>query len=124
MTEVFKVLGDENRLRILNILSNAELCVCELEVILELSQSNVSRHLSKLKSVKLISSSKDAQWIHYKLNEDLAEEYNLLIQFIKEGFQREEIFKKDLCRVKKYFENNLSCKIITEDKEFVLNKIK
>jgi ArsR family transcriptional regulator len=124
MIEVFKVLGDENRLRILNVLSSAELCVCELEVLLELSQSNVSRHLSKLKSVKLISSSKDAQWIHYKLNEGLSEEYGLLIQFIKEGFQREEIFKKDLCRVKKYFEYNLNCQIIADDKEFVLNKIK
>ncbi|WP_199172686.1 metalloregulator ArsR/SmtB family transcription factor [Petrotoga sp. 9PWA.NaAc.5.4] len=44
MEELFKSLGDENRLRILNLLmQQQELCVCELEVLLEMTQSNVSK---------------------------------------------------------------------------------
>ena len=70
MLEIFKAMADENRLRIINILMNYELCVCELEVILNMTQSNVSRHLAKLKNGGIISSTKYAQWIHYKLDED------------------------------------------------------
>ncbi len=49
IVNMFKALSDENRLRIMSLLIREELCVCEIEVILELSQSNVSRHLNKLK---------------------------------------------------------------------------
>ena len=50
---------DENRIRILNLMLNAELCVCEIETILEMTQSNASRHLAKLKSAGIITSSKE-----------------------------------------------------------------
>ncbi len=65
IVNMFKALSDENRLRIMSLLIREELCVCEIEVILELSQSNVSRHLNKLKSDKMIDFHKKAQWVHY-----------------------------------------------------------
>jgi ArsR family transcriptional regulator len=52
--EVLKALAHENRIRILNLLAENELCVCELENILQVNQSNASRHLSKLKNADLI----------------------------------------------------------------------
>lgn len=68
ISEVFRVLGDKNRLHILWLLNRKELCVCEITDICGLSQSNVSQHLSKLKSVGLVKERRKAQWIYYSLN--------------------------------------------------------
>lgn len=124
MVELFKVLGDENRLRIINLLIHEEFCVCEIEVILEMTQSNVSRHLKRLKNIKIISSSKDAQWIHYKTNDEFKLENELLFNYLKNRFKIDEIFLKDIERYRKYKRNNLNCKFIKEDREKVLNIIK
>ena len=44
MIEIMKALADENRLRIVHLLLQEQLCVCELEYVLQMSQTNVSRH--------------------------------------------------------------------------------
>ena len=49
--ETLKALADPNRLRVLNLLGDRTLCVCDLEEVLGLNQSNLSRHLAKLKAV-------------------------------------------------------------------------
>ncbi|MGD9156009.1 MAG: metalloregulator ArsR/SmtB family transcription factor, partial [Bacillota bacterium] len=59
LLKILKALGDENRLRILNLLRQKKLCVCELESVLNMTQSNVSRHLIKLKDAELIESEKN-----------------------------------------------------------------
>jgi ArsR family transcriptional regulator, arsenate/arsenite/antimonite-responsive transcriptional repressor len=56
---ILKALADENRLRILNLLKNGELCVCDSEGVLGIKQSNTSRHLNKLKIAELIVSEKN-----------------------------------------------------------------
>lgn len=116
MLATLKSLCDENRLRLLNILMHYELCVCEIEVLLGLSQSNVSRHLGILRNQKLISGSKDGQWVHYKVDARFSEENALLIAYLKQGFEREEVFIQDLERCKVYKESSLSCQEITSDK--------
>ena len=121
MIKLFKALGDENRLRIINLLMHAELCVCEIEVLLQMTQSNVSRHLSKLKSNSIISSSKDAQWIHYKVSTEFKNENELLYRYLNLNFQLSGLFLKDIERYNKYKEYNMNCKWITEDREKVLS---
>lgn len=121
MEELFKSLGDENRLRILNLLmQQQELCVCELEVLLEMTQSNVSRHLSKLKTNGVISSSKDAQWVHYKINPEFKKENELLYEYLKEKFQENTLYISDIERYKKYKNHNMNCHLIKNDKKNVL----
>jgi len=56
---IFKTLADENRIRILNILRNGELCGCDIEAVLGIKQSNVSRHLNRLKIAGIIHSDKN-----------------------------------------------------------------
>ena len=68
MADIFKVLGDPNRLRILSLISHQELCVCEITSILDISQSNASQHLAKLRSVDLVKERRHAQWIYYSIN--------------------------------------------------------
>ena len=65
--EVFKALGDETRLRILNLLSEREVCVCEIVDVLKLGQSKISRHLAALKHAGLVECRRDGMWVFYQL---------------------------------------------------------
>ena len=122
MVKIFKALADLNRLRILNILARRELCVCEIEVILNLSQTNVSRHLAKLREAELIEAYKDAQWVHYKPSRALLQNQSLNA-FLQAGFAAEEPFVTDSQRLQNYQNNNLTCTIIREDREQVIKII-
>lgn len=63
-----KALADESRLRILWMLEDRYLCVCEIQEALGLAQSTVSRHLIFLEETGFVSASKDGQWKNYALN--------------------------------------------------------
>ncbi len=66
---VFKALSDENRLRIIKLLEEGELCVCDIVAALDTVQPKVSFHLSSLKEAGLIKDRKQGKWSHYSLNE-------------------------------------------------------
>jgi len=71
-TDFFKCLADDTRLKILlMILSEQELCVCELMVALGGSQPKISRHLALLKKSNIVSTNKQRQWVYYRLSADL-----------------------------------------------------
>jgi ArsR family transcriptional regulator len=122
LSEKLKLLSDENRLRIINLILKEELCNCEIETILELSQSNTSRHLSKMKGLEFWDSYKDGNWVHYRIKKD--ETYTELIEFLKQEFKKEEIFVKDLERLDKYKNSGMNCTVIREDKDKVLDYLK
>ncbi|MFK5883639.1 MAG: metalloregulator ArsR/SmtB family transcription factor [Candidatus Izemoplasma sp.] len=102
MVNVFKALGDENRLRIISILIEGKVCVCEIERILALSQSNVSRHLTKLKLADLIKSTKKAQWIYYEINNDFFEKNEPLLELLNVLFKNKIIYIEDKIKLKEY----------------------
>jgi len=104
LVDIFKSLGDENRLRIVNILLYGEFCVCEIEQILKLTQSNASRHLNRLKMSGIIESRKRAQWIHYKINPKFVKENDLLLNYIKQKLAEDEKFKSDIEKIKNILE--------------------
>ena len=66
---VFKALSDETRLRILMLLKEGELCVCDIAETLKMTQPNISFHLGMLKAAGLIKDMKNGRWIHYSLDE-------------------------------------------------------
>lgn len=74
MVEIFKALAEENRLRILSILLQNEMCVCEIEGSLKMTQSNVSRHLTVLKNCGVLDCYKQSQWAYYKISDKFKEE--------------------------------------------------
>lgn len=79
---VFKALSDETRLRILTLLRNGELCVCDITETLEMTQPNISFHLSMLKEAGIIKVRKNGRWIHYSLDEsDMFTRFLLLGMF-------------------------------------------
>lgn len=69
MSEFFGILADPNRLRLLSILVNDEMCVCDLAAILEMSESAVSHQLRALKSMNLVKYRRDGRNIHYSLSD-------------------------------------------------------
>ena len=114
MDDLFKTLGDENRLRIINLLQYKELCVCEMEAILETTQSNVSRHLTRLRNEGSVIFEKKSQWIFYELNPKFIEENNLLYEYLKNKMSQKSKFKKDLEKLSFYKESGITCINIEE----------
>lgn len=94
--EVFKALGDLNRLSILDMLSCGEMCACDIIEGLELSQPTISHHMKILQSVGLVNGVKDGRWMKYSINKGKIEEIQEFITYITN-------FKEDcICnRVKK-----------------------
>lgn len=69
--QVFKALGDESRIRILNLIfRNKEMCISDLEQILDFTQTKVSRHLIYLKNAGLVSFRRVDNWAFYYLKEE------------------------------------------------------
>jgi DNA-binding transcriptional ArsR family regulator len=64
---VVKALAEENRVRILCLLREQDLCVCQIIEVLELAPSTVSKHLSILHQARLIDSEKRGRWVYYSL---------------------------------------------------------
>lgn len=90
----FKIISDETRLRIIMLLNEKELCVCEICDILKLSQPKVSRHLTKLRDTGFVKNDREGQWIFYCLNI----ENNLLkdiVNKIEENINSFDALKKD-----------------------------
>ena len=65
--KVMKALSDPNRVKILKLLQQRMLCVCELQYALGISQPNVSKHLKILEGSGLVESQKDGLWVNYSL---------------------------------------------------------
>lgn len=81
---VFKALSEEPRVRILHLLiQNKELCIADLEHILDFTQTKTSRHLSYLKNSGLVGSKKIDQWTFYYLLEETSEIIQQILKFIQ-----------------------------------------
>jgi len=67
--QVMKALSSPNRLKILKVLQNKVMCVCEIQSVLELSQPSVSKHLAVLEAAGLVRSRKRGLWVYYSLSD-------------------------------------------------------
>jgi ArsR family transcriptional regulator len=106
---ILKALADENRLRIMNLLRNGELCVCNIEAVLGIKQSNTSRHLNRLKVAGIITSQKKSQWVYYRLNNEIFTEFPFLSVVLNEEVDKIDICKKDLKLLEKIKASNRCC---------------
>lgn len=67
MERFFKGLGDNTRLRLLNLMSEQEICVCYLVEILALGQPKISRHLAYLRRAGMVEARREGKWMHYRI---------------------------------------------------------
>jgi len=86
LSELFKALADETRTRILYLLSQRELCVCDIALIMEMSLPAVSHHLRLLKVMRLVSYRREGKQVYYRLNDDHVTD---LIQTAREHYLEE-----------------------------------
>ena len=70
LAELFKVFGDTTRIRILYVLFEAEMCVCDIAQILNMTQSAISHQLRVLKQAHLVRSRRVGKQIYYSLADD------------------------------------------------------
>ena len=102
VVDIFKELSEESRLRILTLLMEREMCVCEIELCLNMTQSNASRHLSALRQCGVLSSYKNAQWAYYRIDESFKEEQKELWSYLQNKIVSLPTYQKDHAQCEKY----------------------
>jgi len=85
--ELFKALSDETRLKIILLLHNRELCVCQIEAALGISQTKASRHLSILRRAGLLKARREGLWMYYTQEEPRSDLERCLFENLGSAFR-------------------------------------
>jgi len=78
----FKALADENRLKIIEMLSSGEICACEILLKLAIAQSTLSHHMKILCDCSLVHARKNGKWTFYSLDKKVINETKIFINTI------------------------------------------
>ena len=70
LSELFRIFGDSTRIRILYVLFEAEMCVCDIAALLGMTQSAISHQLRALKNARLVKSRREGKTVFYSLADD------------------------------------------------------
>ena len=92
-TRIFKALSEEPRVRILNLLQNHdEMCISDIELILDYTQTKTSRHMSYLKNAGIVGYRKSDQWIFYYIQDEVQGLLGQIWNYIEKDY----ILRKDI----------------------------
>ncbi|HIG19114.1 MAG TPA: metalloregulator ArsR/SmtB family transcription factor [Candidatus Handelsmanbacteria bacterium] len=97
--EIFRACADAIRLRLFVLLSERELCVCDL-VVLEMPQGKISRHLAELRRAGLVSDRRVGTWIHYSLRRPDVPLANRLRMYLRGEARNSADAESDLTRLR------------------------
>lgn len=101
-SQIFKACADESRLRILHLIfENGEMCISDLERILEFTQAKTSRHLIYLKNSGILSYRRNNLWVFYQVKDEVYEIVNQILQFLRKDQQ----LQRDLQLYKTLYSN-------------------
>lgn len=104
LAQRLKGLSDPTRLRIIRLLVDGELCVCDLMAGLDLPQSTVSRHMSFLKNADWVTSKRKGKWVYYTLATPQEETQALVLQVLKQNLPAMAEAKQDYARLTSHLE--------------------
>ncbi len=105
---IFSALSENNRLRILGMLFERDLCVCEITKILELSTSTVSNHLAILKNAGFVTDEKEGKWVNYSLNLNSPDpKVQQLLLLLKMWIAKSDQFEQDRSDVSNVDRNDI-----------------
>lgn len=99
ISQMFRALGDDVRLRIVALLSHGELCVCHIEEALDLTQPNASRHLGILRAAGIVAHQRRDKWVYYRLAPQQDEERKRHMKALVSSFAKKEVLRKDVERL-------------------------
>ncbi|WP_327858439.1 metalloregulator ArsR/SmtB family transcription factor [Acinetobacter guillouiae] len=98
--DFFKCLSDPTRLDILKIvLAQGNVCVCEITEALNLSQPKISRHLALLRNLSILLDQRKGQWVYYRLNPELPEWANAVLNIIAAQTANSVVGHSDLIQI-------------------------
>jgi len=87
-SQIFKACADESRLRILHLIfTNGEMCITDLEKILEFTQAKTSRHLIYLKNSGILSYRRYNHWVFYQIKDEVGDIIKQIFQFLRKDPQ-------------------------------------
>ena len=95
LAQLYKALSEETRIRIMMLLMRGELCVCDIQAVLEEPQSKVSRHLAYLKHSGLLSSTRVGVWMHYLIKESADETCKAQLTFMEKQLSKLSQYRAD-----------------------------
>ena len=99
--KILKALSDPSRLRIILLLMERDLCVCELMFILDMEQSRISHQLRILRDTEMVEDIREGKWIVYTIPEEIRERLQpILHSFFKEDLQQSDKIKRDKTNLK------------------------
>jgi ArsR family transcriptional regulator len=98
LDELLKAAGDPTRLRILNLLRQGSICVCDLQAILEIPQSTISRHLAALRHAGIVRDIRNGTRVIYSLTPASTPQLEALHQLLDQACPSEELLRSDLHR--------------------------
>jgi ArsR family transcriptional regulator, arsenate/arsenite/antimonite-responsive transcriptional repressor len=102
LVKLLKVLSDEPKLRVLNLIYERECCVCEVMQAMEISQSKASRTLSALYDVGLLKLRKEGRWALYSIDPEPNQTYvKDILKGIRSAISSNPVIQQDLERLKK-----------------------
>lgn len=108
LMNALKALSDETRLRIVNLLYEKELCVCDITEALKITQTKASRHLNYLKNAGMVSDRKHAQWVYYSLIRN--GEMKFVDSLVFDNIRKLTVFNDDLGSLNEWLSRkNISC---------------
>ena len=108
LLNALKALSDETRLRILNLLFEKELCVCDIMEALQISQAKASRHLIYLKNAELLKDRKHAQWVYYSIAFD--ERMKFIDSLVYDNLRKMELYQNDMQNLNYWLKHkNIKC---------------
>ena len=83
IAQIFKALCDENRIRILKLLHNGEMCACKLLEEMNITQPTLSHHMKTLLDSGIVNGRKEGKWMHYSISEEGLEKAQKYLDYLK-----------------------------------------
>src|SRR4029450_3708197 len=101
VSRLFKALADEDRVRIVALLTHGELCVCHIEEALSTSQPTVSRHLATLRAAGVVESRRERNWVYYRLAAQPHPDCRRQLRALIGAFAKRDTLRRDVTRLLK-----------------------
>ena len=101
LAQLYKSLSEETRIRTMMLLMQGELCVCDIQAVLEEPQSKISRHLAYLKHSGLLSSMRVGVWMHYSIKKSADEACKAQLAFMKKQLWDLPLYRADREKLRK-----------------------
>jgi ArsR family transcriptional regulator len=101
LIRIYSCLCDRTRLRILHLLTQGPLCVCHFQAVLREPQVKISKHLAYLRARRLVSATRDGNWMIYAVPARPSRELQANLACLQDCARAEPVFQRDLDRWKK-----------------------